>query len=267
MVDKSEKFTWLVRVGYAARGITYVLLGYIALSTAGEAKAGASAVYDYLQEVAFGSVLLWIMALGLLAYAIFKTLAAVSDIENRGTSTKGIFKRIGDAASAVTHFFLAYVAYQFANGTKQSSAGDGSGQEMAGTVIDMSLGAALIGVLGVGFLVGAFMQAKGAYTAHFMKHISSNAPQGVETVGRIGHAARAVVFFLIGWSMIRGAWLASEQGVKGLGEAILALRDTGIMYTFVAVGLIMFGLFSLVTARYRIIPDLDKHDLKPSLHS
>ena len=34
MVDKSEKFSWLVRLGYAARGLTYFLLGYMALGLA-----------------------------------------------------------------------------------------------------------------------------------------------------------------------------------------------------------------------------------------
>ncbi|WP_435417653.1 DUF1206 domain-containing protein [Parerythrobacter aurantius] len=265
MVDKSEKFSWLVRLGYAARGVTYVLLGYIALSTAGEVQSGAAAVYDYLQEVPFGTPLLWLMAIGLLAYGLFKLFSAISDIQNRGDDAKGLLVRVGDGASAVAHFFLAFAAYQFANGTKNSAAGEGSGREMAGSVLSMELGAIVIGIIGIGFLVGAVMQAKKAWTGSFMHHISGRAPQGVRTAGKIGHAARAVVFLLIGLSMLEGAWLSSEGRVKGLGEAIVSLRDTGALYTAVAVGLVMFGVFSLVTARYRIIPDVDRQSLKPSL--
>src|SRR5690606_33981801 len=33
MVEKARKFGWLVRLGYAARGLTYLLLGYMALGT------------------------------------------------------------------------------------------------------------------------------------------------------------------------------------------------------------------------------------------
>ncbi len=267
MVDKSEKFSWLVRGGLVARGIIYVLLGYIALTTAGEAKGGGAAVYDYLQEVPLGNVLLGFMAIGLIAYAAFKFLSAFADIQNRGRDTHGIAHRIGDAASGVAHLFLAYASYQFATGEKQNSSGSGGGQEMAGSVLSMELGAVVIGAIGLGFLAGGFMQAKSAVTAQFMHRISPRAPDGVKTVGRLGHAARAVVFAIIGWSMVQGAWLSSEAEVKGLGEAILSLRDMGPLYTLVAVGLMLFGLFGLVTARYRIIPDLGPQGLKPSFRT
>ena len=263
MVDKSEKFNWLVRTGFAARGITYLLLGYIALSTRGDAEAGGSAVYDYIQEVPFGTPILWVMTLGLLAYVAFRLMCAISDLQHRGADATGIMKRIGDAASAVAHMFLAYACYQFATGEKRSSGGDSSGQEMAGSILQMDIGWILIIVVGIGFLVGSFMQAKAAWTAHFMHRISSGAPNIAKPIGRAGHFARSVVFLLIGWSMVRGAWAEEEERVAGLGEAILSLRDTGFIYTLVAIGLIMFGIFSLFTARYRIIPDFGPEGLKP----
>ena len=267
MVDKSEKFNWLVRLGFAARGITYTMLGYIALGTGGEAKDGGAAVYDYFQEVPFGTPLLWLMALGLLAYTAFRFLSAGLDIQNRGNDTQGLLKRVGDAASGVAHLFLAYACYQFATGEKQDAGDGGGSQEMAGSVLSMDLGSLIIGAIGIGFLVGAFMQGKKAATASFMKHISARAPDAIKLVGRIGHAARAIVFALIGWSMVKGAWFESESQIKGLGEAILSLRDTGMLYTLVAVGLMMFGLFTLATARYRIIPDIDANQIKAKMHS
>lgn len=262
MVDKSEKFSWLVRLGYAARGLVYILLGYLALSTAGEAEGGGEAVFDLLQDVPLGTPLLWLMALGLLAYAAYKFLAAIADIENRGTDAKGAMKRVGDAASGVAHGFLAYAAYQFATGTQQA-ASDGSG-ERAGSVLQWELGGLVIGVIGLGFLIAAVMQGKNAITGHFMHRVSPRAPTGVEMVGRAGHAARAVVFAIIGWSLLQSAWFSSESQVKGLGEAVLSLRVNGTLYTLVAVGLLLFGVFSLVVARYRIIPDLGPNGLKPS---
>lgn len=256
MVDKAEKFSWLVRIGFAARGITYCLLGYIALSTRSDAEGGGSAVYDYIQEVPFGTPVLWVMTAGLLAYVVFRLMCAIGDLQHRGTDTTGIMKRIGDAASAVAHLFLAYACYQFATGEKRTSEGDNGSQEMAGSILQMEIGWIVIAAIGIGFLVGAFKQGKNAFTAHFMHRISARAPRITKPVGRAGHAARAVVFLLIGWSMVRGAWAESEERVQGLGEAILSLRDTGIVFTLVTIGLIMFGIFSLFTARYRIIPDL-----------
>ena len=71
MVDKSEKFSWLVRVGYAARGLTYFLLGYLALG-ARAPDEGNQAVFEMLQDVPGGTAILYVMAVGLLAYALFK---------------------------------------------------------------------------------------------------------------------------------------------------------------------------------------------------
>lgn len=265
-IDKSQQFVTLVRLGYAARGLTYILLGYIALSTSGDAEGGGKAVFDWLQEVPLGTPILWLMALGLIAYAAFKFISAIGDIQHRGSDTKGLLKRVGDGASGVAHTFLAYAAYQYATGSKSTS-GEGSSQEMAGSVLSAELGSVVIGLLGLGFIIGGIMQAKKAATADFMKHVSARAPSAIEGVGRAGHAARAVVFGIIGWSLIQSAWFSQSSQVKGLGEAILSLRDDGIFYTLVALGLLLFGVFSLVVARYRIIPDLGPEGLKPSFRS
>lgn len=264
-IDKSQKFITLVRLGYAARGLTYLLLGMLALGTSGKADEGAKGVFDYLQDMPLGTPLLWLVALGLLAYALFKLMAGIANLENRDPDPMGMAKRIGEVASGLTHLLLAYAAYKFASGSQTSSAGSGSGQAMAEPVFDFELGAVVIGMIGLGMLVAAAMQVRQAITADFMKHIGGGAPRAVEGIGRAGHAARAVVFAIIGWSLVRSAWFASEGSVKGLGEALLSLRDNGVVYTLVAIGLLMFGAFSLVTARHRIIPDFDRSKLKPSL--
>jgi hypothetical protein len=264
-IDKSQKFITLVRLGFAARGLTYILLGMLALGTSGKEIAGAQGVFDYLQDMPLGRPLLWVVALGLLAYGLFKLLAGAANLENHESEPIGVAKRVGELASGTIHLFLAYAAYTFASGGRSSSAGQGGGQEMAQPVMDFELGAVLIGLAGLGMLAAAVVQAKHAATSDFMRHIAGHAPKAVEGIGRAGHAARAVVFAIIGWSLVRAGWLNSEGAVKGLGEALLSLRDNGFVYTLVAIGLLLFGAFSLVTARYRIIPDIDRRDLKPTL--
>lgn len=261
MVDKSEKFSWLVRLGYAARGLTYFLLGYMALGTR-PTNGGNTAVLEMLRDVPLGTTLLYVMAVGLAGYVIFKLASAIGDVQNRGTDPKGILKRIGDGASAVAYSVLAHAALQFARGTRQSG-GDRS-QEVAGTVLDWTLGDVVIGVVGIGFLIGAFMQAKEAVTAGFMHRVSPRAPDAIEPIGRAGHAARAVVFAIIGWSLVQAAWFDSGSQVKGLGDALMSLRETSTLYTLVAIGLMLFGVFSMAVSRYRIIPDLGPDSLNPS---
>jgi undecaprenyl-diphosphatase len=261
MATKSETFGTLVRVGYAARGVVYVLLGYLALTTAGEASGGNEAVFDRLREVPLGTPLLWLMALGLLAYAAFRFLSAYSDIERHGSDAKGIARRVGHGASAVAHTVMAYAAFQYAQGT--AAGGSDSSQQTAGTLLDLPLGEVVIGLIGLGFLAGAVSQGQSAATAGFMKHVGAGAPPAVKPIGQLGHAARAVVFAAIGVSLVRSAWFDSEAQVKGLGDAIVSLSGTGWLYTVVALGLLFFGLFNFVVARYGVIPDVDAGDLKP----
>lgn len=264
-IDKSQNFITLVRLGYAARGLTYLLLGFLALGTSGKAQEGAQGAFEYLREMPLGTPLLWLVAIGLLAYALFKLLSGAANLQNRPDDAKGMAKRVGDLASGLAHIALAYVAYRLASGEGSGSSGGDGGEQMAQPVMDFELGPVIIGIIGLGILAAAAFQAKEAATGGFMKEVGGRAPRAVEAIGRAGFAARAVVFAIVGWSLVRAAWLTEGTEVKGLGEALLTLRDNGLVYTLVAIGLLMFGAFSLVTARYRIIPDFDRHSLKPGL--
>jgi hypothetical protein len=264
MVDKSQEFALLVRIGYAARGMVYVLLGYLALSSAGQTSAGQQASFDFLQDVPLGSAVLYVAAVGLSAYAIYKLIAALGDLEHKGGDAKGIAERVGYGASGCAHLVLAWSAFQFAHGDKQSAAAD-SGNEAAGTLLAWEMGAIVLGVIGLGFVAAAVVQGRSAITANFMRTVDAGAPLSVCWIGRIGHAARAVVFLVIGWSLIQSAWLGNGAEAKGLGTALVSLRENQALYTVVALGLLMFGMFSLIVARFRIIPVVSKKDLKPKI--
>ncbi|MCB2080139.1 MAG: DUF1206 domain-containing protein [Novosphingobium sp.] len=258
MVDKSEKVVWLARLGYVARGVVYTLLGYLALTSSGadEAADGPSGAFSFIQDIPGGTVVLYLAAAGLFGYALFRLSTSILDTEHHGNDAMGIGQRIGHFASALVHFMLSYTAIQFANFSK-SDGGDRA-QEMAKTVLSYDLGGIVLGLVGIGFLIGAFMQGKRAATASFMKRVSRGAPTSTCWIGRIGHAARAVVFLVIGWSLVRSGFISSNSSeVKSLGDALMSLREHGLVYTLVAIGLLMFGVFSIIVARYRIIPDPD----------
>jgi hypothetical protein len=263
MVDKSEKFRWLVRLGFAARGVVYFLIGYLALTAA--RPTGPEHAFDLLQNAPLGEPILYAAALGLLGYALFRLASLVFDVENHGSSGKGLLNRAGHGASGVAHLALAWTAFKFAQGDKQT-AESGAAQEAAGTLLSLPLGSLLLGLVGVGFAAAAALQAKSVVSASFTHVISGDAPAAIKTLGRIGSAARAVVFLVIGWSLVRSAWFESSGEVKSLGEAIGSLAGSGTLYTLVAAGLLVFGVFSLLLARYRIVPDFDRAALRPTLH-
>jgi hypothetical protein len=126
----------------------------------------------------------------------------------------------------------------------------------------VSYGSFVLGLVGLGFLAAAVMQGKSAATGSFMHRISRKAPPFIEYAGRAGFAARAIVFAIIGWSLMRSAWFDSTAQVKTLGEAVGSLADNGTLYALVGVGLLLFGVFSLFVARYQVIPRIDPQRVK-----
>jgi hypothetical protein len=257
VVDKSEKIVWLARLGYAVRGLVYLLLGYLLLSATGkdEVRRGTTGALEYVRDIPGGTAILYLSALGLMGYAVYKLIAGLFDTENLGTDVEGIGKRVSYVVSAVVYAALSWTAIQLARGA-QASSGD-QNRELASTALTFDLGPVALGIVGLALLIGAGAQAKSAYDLGFMRHIASDAPPATCWIGRIGLGTRALVFLLMGWSLLRSAWFASSAEMRSLGQAMLDLRELGPGYSIVAAGIALFGVFSLITARYRIIPDPD----------
>lgn len=255
MVDKSEQLTLLARIGFAARGAVYVLLGYLALTTAGRETVddGAGDAFAWIADIPGGTLLLYLAAAGLIGYALYRLSGALFDIERKGSDAKGIAHRIGYFVSAIIHTAMAWTATKIASGSQKS--GSDQSSEMAESVLGIPLGETILGIAGVALLVAGAFQARSAVTASFMKLVSNSAPAATCWIGRAGHAARGVVFALIGWSLLRSAWMERSSEVLSLGGAINDLRDMGPAFTLIAAGLLLFGVFSLILSRYRIIPD------------
>jgi len=255
MVDKSEKLVWLARLGYFARGLVYALLGYLAISSAGSSavKQGQAGAMEYIHEIPGGTAVLFISALGLIGYALFRLSTAVLDTARHGSDAKGIAVRVGHMCSFAIYLGLSWTALRFAMGSKAHA--DSRTQDMAATALTYDLGSVALGVVGVGLVAAALFQIKEAITLGFMKRVSARAPGYTCWLGRAGYFTRGLVFLVMGWSLIRSGWLESSREALSLGDAITDLRDIAPLYLAVAAGLILFGVFSMIVARYRIIPD------------
>lgn len=263
-VDPGEvtRLDRLARLGYLARAVVYILLGYIALSARPRAGDGQDAVFDMLQEVPGGNVALALLVLGLVCYGLYKLASSAFDLENHGNKPKAVAVRIGLAAGAIAYLAMAWTASRFASDPGRSAGQDGGGQsqEMAGGLLAMPLGWVLLALVGLAFLAAAVFQAVNAVNGQFMKRISPAAPEATNVIGRIGFAGRTVVFGLVGLSLLRSAWYVRTSEIRDLGGVLSELRGTEWLYLVVAAGLLLFGVFSLILARYRIVPRVDVMD-------
>jgi hypothetical protein len=263
MADAPETFSWLVRFGYGGRGVVYLLLGWLALGTRTRVDGGNQAVFDMLQKMPFGRIALGVLVVGLAGYVAFRVLCLVCDIEHRGNDANGMRRRLASLGGIMGYSIVGYSALRFALGLKHG-VGQSQTQATVHTALDWTLGKVAVGVVGVGFIIAAAAQLRQAATGHFMHRVSGRAPAWVEWIGRVGFAARGVVFAIVGWSLMRAAWWHHSSDAKGLGEALVSLRGSGALYTVVVIGLMTFGAFSLIVARYLIVPRVQREDLKPA---
>lgn len=258
-VDRLNRVETYARAGYAARGIVYILLGYFAIATAGGSGSdGTKGVLREIQQMPAGTILLVLVGLGLAAWGMYRLYGAAVDIQGKGTDAKGIGTRGGHALSGIAHLFLCYVALRLAFGDGSGGGSDGSTQaQAASTASALPLGNTLIALVAIGFGIAALQQLAKAVTGDFMRLIDRDAPDFTEWLGRAGYAARAIVFGAIAWQILQVAFASGSARQASIGGALTSLRDTQWLYMLVAGGLFLFGLFSLVMARYRRIRDQD----------
>lgn len=95
-----------------------------------------------------------------------------------------------------------------------------------------------------------------AWHCRFMETMHDDAPRALRWLGRIGYATRAIVFFLIGWQLVR-AGLAGHR-IRDVAAVLDAIREHQWIFRLVSGGLFLFGAYSLVEAWYRRMPAEDE---------
>ena len=243
------KMETLTRIGFAARGLMYFTIGFVALRS-GRAEDSAGALE---QLSGAGRPLLLLMALGFVAYAIWRLSEAIIDSEGHGDDAKGLAVRAGGAVSGLLHVGLALVALRLGT-SRPSGAGNGE-QEGAATALSLPGGQWLLGLVAVILLVVGAYQLIKAVRGDFLKHLAPEAARQdwVKWAGRGGYAARGIVFLMIGLFAFRAASAGDSGEAGGMEAALAALPEA--LFVAVAIGFILFGAFSLVEARYRRIND------------
>ncbi|HEY0130062.1 MAG TPA: DUF1206 domain-containing protein [Allosphingosinicella sp.] len=252
MSNLSPNFLLLTRVGFAARGLLYLIIGYLALKLGRTEDAGGA--LEHVSREA-GGLVLGLLALGFVAYGIWRVADAIFDTQNKGNDAKGIAGRLAGTLSGLIHLGLAFTAVKLASGN--GSGGDSSNSAESGAATAMGLpGGDLLLYLAAAVLAAAgIAQLAIAAKRGFCKHLAAEAKNKawVIAAGVGGHAARGAIFLSAGWLLFGAARHNEAEEAGALGDALLNLPAA--LQAAVAAGLCLFGIYSLIEARYRIIPD------------
>jgi Domain of Unknown Function (DUF1206) len=254
----------LARAGYVSYGVVYALVGVLAVQAALGAGGKTASQEGALRQILlapFGRVLLGAVVIGLLGYAMWRLLQGILDPENEGTDAKGLSRRVNHVLNGLFHAALAFSAGWLALGL-----GGGSGgppEDWTARLLAQPPGGPLAVIAGAAIVVAGLYQLYKAYNADFRGELASGemsagARRWATRNGRLGYASRGVVFGVIGVFLAQAALQTDPDEVRGLGGALetLAHQPFGpYLLGALTLGLVAYGVFMFVVARYRrIVP-------------
>ena len=262
----------LARLGYAAHGVVNLLVGLLASLAAlgrGGGVEGSKGALQTLLSQPLGHVLLGVVALGLVGFALWRLFQAVLDADGRGKSAKALLARTGQFVSACAYIGLAIFAVELLAGWRSAGNEEQSARDWTAWLLGQPFGRWLVAAVGLVVIGAALGQIAKAWTASFRQHLTCDARTAawVVPLGRIGHAARGIVFLTIGAFLVVAAWQSDPSEARGLGGALLALQDQPYgraLFGLVALGLVAYGAFQFAVARHRRIDAPDEAELLAS---
>ena len=256
----SRKLTWLVRAGFMARGLTYGIIGALALSLSlghGGETTNQQGALQLLAAQPLGAVALAVAAAGLLAYAVWKLGQAAYGRGPEGGGGGHWTDRLSNLAAGLIYIGFFVVAASVLLGR----AGNPSSEQRsaAAGVLSWPGGRLLVAGCGAVLVLVALSQIREGITDRFYKQLKTaqidrRFDRVFRIAGRIGLPARAVVFAVVGWFLVRTAIDYDPNKAIGVDGALreLAHQTYGSwLLGFVAAGLIAFALFSFAEGVYR----------------
>ena len=256
--SNSKGMDAVARLGLAARGTIYLLIGILAVLLAVGHKSGESDQRGAMQQLSRqtgGFVLLLVVALGLAGYALWRLSEAAFGVAGEGKKTGPRLQSLG---RGLVYVFLAVSAFVVLSRASRRARPSSSSRSPPGSCTTPPDGG-LVGLVGVVVVVIGAVLVREGVTKKFEKYfklgeMSPGARKATEFLGTVGTTARGIVFAITGVLLVVAAVQFDPKKARGIDGALLALRDTTfgpVLLVIVALGLIMFGLFGFCEARWR----------------
>jgi hypothetical protein len=248
----------LGRIGLVAKGISYGLVGALAIGVAvglgGQATSNQGALHD-LAATGFGTFLVVLLCIGFVAYAAWRVMEAVTLRERDRTKAWG--KRVVYLGRAVVYGTLAYSGARIVAGAGNQSQNQ-KAHKTTSIVLSWPGGTWLVGIIGAAVIcLGLWNLYSGLsrrFESKWLGAMSAAARRWGVRAGVVGHVARFIVFTLIGAFAIQAASNYTPKDSVGLDGALqkLAHQSYGsFLLGVTAAGLIAYAVFCFFDARYR----------------
>jgi hypothetical protein len=253
---------WLARIGLAARGTMYILIGIIAVEIAtgnSSQQADRTGAVRLVAKTPFGSLILWLLVIGFAGMTLWRLSEAIWGAAGEGGRKAS--KRAANLARAIFYGAVTYGILKYALGVGAPSSSDKESQDLTAEALKVQGGQVIVGVVGAVVICAGLYVAYRAFKRKFLKHLrlgsaSARTRKVVTRLGQVGGIARGIVFVTVGIFLIVAAQDANPKQAKGIDTALRALAHTPAgpwLLIVIALGLITFGVYSWCEARWRAV--------------
>lgn len=263
----------LTRAGFAAKGVLYLLIGSTGILVAfglAEQARGSRGALRLVVSLPMGRLLIIALGIGLAGYSLLSFVAATRAPQG-GRSVGGVLARAADAVAGVVYAGLVALAVRLLADPQSSPRA--ATELWAMRLMGAPGGQALLGATGLvvcGAALFLFYRAAAApVVARFeRRRVSPTLLDVVAILARLGITARAVLYALCGWLLLRAGWTGEPRSIGGLGLALDALATAPAGHTLVgavSVGCAAYGIYQLAKARWRRVRLGGREDAVPTL--
>jgi hypothetical protein len=252
----------LAQAGLIGRGILYCLVGFLAVQlafgSASSQQASQSGALQLLAQLPGGTVLVLLLGVALLGYAAWRLTQFFTEQGDEDSDIKNAVMRASYLVRAIIYLGFAFLSFSAAFGGSSSGGGSSQTALTANVMKNVPGGVFLVGLVGLVIIGVGLHQAYQAFTNDFMEELRQGEMSPTERtwtrrIGVAGHAARAIVYSLIGIFVVRAAIEFDPQEAQGLGAALQELSQQAFgtwMLVLVALGLFLYGLYAIIRAKY-----------------
>ncbi|HEU5031073.1 MAG TPA: DUF1206 domain-containing protein [Spirillospora sp.] len=247
------------RSGLVARGVLYLLIGWLAVQIGlgdGGHEADKQGALQTVADKPGGTAMLWLLAAGFAGLALWRFAEAAfgQPVADGRKATK----RLASLGRGVFYSAGAVTVLNFVLGQGGSSSNEQS-KTYTARAMEHPGGRWLVLAVGAGFLAWGVGSVVGAVRRKFLERLNTarmgpNTRRFVKTLGVVGRASRGIVFGGVGVFLAYAAITFDPGKAKGLDGTLRQFADTPAgpwLLIVVAAGLLVFGAYSFCEARWR----------------
>ena len=260
-LENNAVVQWLGRFGDVCYGVVHVVVAILALRVAfgdSGSELDQRGAITAIAAAPFGVVLLWLIAVGLLAFGGWQLLAAAMSFHWVHDKRKRAVRRVGAAMRALAVCAIAVLTLRllFSDPTQSESSEQ---RGWTASLLALPGGRVLVVAAGLAVLAGAIAMGYRGVKQTFLDDLDlgrarAGVRRGIGWLGTCGFLAKGVAFAIVGVLVVIAGVNLDPNRSGGLDTALhtLAQQPYGVaLLAIVALGFICYGGYLAAEARYR----------------